>query len=299
MSIVAEKLTEAIEAKNNDVKSFVWKFARKNDGTQDEVKLIDATPEQLQQFYDHCNSMLYSKDRLNPGRYTLLDIIKDQRKKCNIELFLRALERGSLASDGSPYPRYLFTQDLNIFLNNNRDIIPRTAYDNTSISVAIGGDSLPREFKRLSIADVQDGLLDKLGNFENKHITFSFILNLGIYLTQEEMSELTEKDKDGKARSKMEVIKERLKIKPTINLKVKPGGLTYSELRSMLNLRPKKYSDLTTDQLITLRNKVLFRLEEEVNFHIEAWENRIRQLILTAVERGITLYDEQYNIPTP
>lgn len=298
--MLAEKLSEAIEAKNNDIKSFVWKYPRKNDGSQDSIKMIDATPEQLQEFYNHCNSMLYSTDKSNPGRYTLLDIIEDQRKKCNIELFLRSLEKGTLAADGDPYPRHLFAQDMNVFLNNNREVIPRDKYDELSISVAMNTKSLPREYKRLTIADVRDGYLDALGSFDNKHITFSFILGLGIYLTPEEMNELLERDKDGKARSKMEVIKERLKINPTINLKVKPGGLNYSELRAMLNLRPKKYSDLTTDQLITLRNKVLFRLEEEVNYHIEQWENRIRQLILTATERGITLYDEQHNsIQTP
>ena len=57
----------------------------------------------------------------------------------------------------------------------------------------------------------------------------------------------------------------------------------------MVNLKPKKYSALTTDQLITLRNKVLFKLENEVKFHIEQWEERIRQIELVAQSRGITL----------
>ena len=57
----------------------------------------------------------------------------------------------------------------------------------------------------------------------------------------------------------------------------------------MVNLKPKKYSDLTTDQLTVLRNKVLFRLEDEVQFHIEQWQERMRQIELVANERGITL----------
>ena len=40
-----------------------------------------------------------------------------------------------------------------------------------------------------------------------------------------------------------------------------------NELRAMVNLKPKKYSELTTDQLTVLRNKVLFKLENEVMFH--------------------------------
>lgn len=286
MNTLKEKLTEAINARNNDVKSFVWKLARKADGTQEEVRLVDATPEQLQQFFNHCHSMLYSMDKLNPGRYVLLDIIKEQREKCNVELYLRRLKEGALTG-GESYPRHLYCQDVLSCISKNKALFPQAKLKELSIGLITGG--LPREFERLSIASVIDGCLDQLGIMDNKHITFSFILNLGVYLTPEEMKEFNEKDKDGNTRSKLEVIKERLNIKPSVRLTVKPTGLNYTELRAMLNLRPKKYSDLTTDQLITLRNKVLFRLEQEVNFHIEQWEERIRQIQLTAQSRGITL----------
>lgn len=286
MNTLKEKLTEAINARNNDVKSFVWKLARKADGTQEEIRLVDATQAQLQQFLNHCNSMLYSTDKLNPGRYVLLDIIKEQREKCNVELYLRRLKEGALTG-GESYPRHLYCQDVLSCISQNKALFPQAKLKELSISLITGG--LPREFERLSIASVIDGCLDQLGIMDNKHITFSFILNLGVYLTPEEMKEFNEKDKDGNTRSKLEVIKERLNIKPSVRLTVKPTGLNYTELRAMLNLRPKKYSDLTTDQLVTLRNKVLFRLEQEVNFHIEQWEERIRQIQLTAQSRGITL----------
>ena len=130
---------------------------------------------------------------------------------------------------------------------------------------------------------------DNKTDFDNKHITFSFILNMGVYLTPVEMKEFDEKDKDGNTRSKLEVIKERLNIKNTVRLTVKPAGLNFNELRAMVNLKPKKYSELTTDQLIVLRNKVLFKLENEVMFHIEQWEERIRQIELVAKERDIVL----------
>ena len=84
-------------------------------------------------------------------------------------------------------------------------------------------------------------------------------------------------------------VKERLNIKNTVRLTVKPTGLNYTELRAMVNLRPKKYSELTTDQLITLRNKVLFRLENEVQYHASQWEERMRQIVMVADKRGITL----------
>ena len=50
MTVLREKLMEAIEAKNNDINTFVWKFPRKSDGTQEEIRLVDATPEQLKTF---------------------------------------------------------------------------------------------------------------------------------------------------------------------------------------------------------------------------------------------------------
>lgn len=114
---------------------------------------------------------------------------------------------------------------------------------------------------------------------------------MGVYLTPAEMKEFDEKDKDGNTRSKLEVIKERLNIKSTVRLTVKPTGLNYSELRAMVTLKPKKYSELTTDQLTVLRNKVLFRLENEVLFHIDQWEERMRQLRLVADNRDIVLED--------
>lgn len=278
---------EAIEAKNNDTKSFVWKLARKADGTQEEVRLLDASEEQLNSFYKHCKSMLYSEDKLNPGRYVLLKIIEEQRRKCNVEIFLRKLESGSICSDNRPYPRHLYIQDIRSFMNSHKEEFPSNELKDISIASISGG--LPREFGRISIDEVLNGCLDQLGYFDNKHITFSFILNIGVYLTPTEMKEFDEKDKDGNTRSKLEVIKERLGIKPNVRLTVKPTGLNFSELRAMINLKSKKYSDLTTDQLVVLRNKVLFRLENEVMFHIEQWEDRMRQIELAAKERGIVL----------
>jgi len=290
MTQIGDKLAAAIEAKNNDIKEFVWKLARKSDGTQDEIRLVDATPEQLKTFYKHCQSMLYSTDKLNPGRYVLLDIIGEQRRKCNVELFLRKLESGAICADGKPYPRYLYIQDLRKYMNANKKDFPSSELKNISIAAITGG--LPREFERISIEEVLDGCLDMLGTIDNKHITFSFILNLGVYLTPEEMKEFDEKDKDGNTRSKLEVIKERLNIKNTVRLTVKPSGLNFEELRAMVNLRPKKYSELTTGQLTVLRDKVLFKLENEVSYHIEQWEERSKQIELVAESRGINLTED-------
>lgn len=289
MTVMKEQLMKAIEAKNNDVTSFVWKLARKSDGTQEEIKLVDATAEQLQHFYDHCMSMLYSHDKLNPGRYVLLNIIEEQRKKCNVELFLRKLESGAICADNKPYPRHLYIQDLRAYMNAHKSNFPSNELKNISIAACTGG--LPREFERISIEEVLDGGLDQLGYLNSKHITFSFILNMGVYLTPAEMKEFEEKDKEGNPRSILEVIKEKLNIKNTVRLTVKPTGLNFNELRAMVNLKPKKYSELTTDQLTVLRNKVLFKLEDEVMHHIKQWEARIDQLQKVAEIKNIELIE--------
>lgn len=269
-----------------ELKSYVWKFARK-DQVQEEIKLMDATPEQLQSFYKHCISMLHNEDKLNPGRYVLLSQIKEQRRKCNIELFLRGLESGALCADKKPYPRYLYLQDMRDHMNRYKSDFPAEELNKISISVYAG--RLPREFERITISEVLDGCLDQLGFFENKHITFTFILSLGVHLTPAEKKELEETDKDGNIRNKPEVIKERLNLKSHIGLAIKSTGLNFKELRAMLNLRPVKYSELTTDQLTTLRNKVLFRLENKVQYHIKQWEQRLSQLKAVAEAREITL----------
>lgn len=294
MSLMQEKLTEAIKAKQNDVKSFVWKFAKvKGEEKQKELRLVDATPEQLKEFYKHCQSMLYSTDKSNPGRFTLLEIIKEQRAKCNIELFLRGLESGELCKDHRPYPRYLYLQDINGYMNNHKDDFPADKLDDISIAVFSGG--LPREYERISVKEVIEGCLKQLGTFDNKHITFSFILNMGIYLTPEEMKEMDVKDENGNTRNKLEVIKEKLNLKSNVFLAVKPGGLSFKEMRAMLRLHPMShyrpicYSMLTTDQLVALRNKVLFRLEKEVNSHINQWKELIRQIELVASNKNISL----------
>lgn len=161
MQELKDKLEEAINAKNNDVNTFYWKLAKNADGTQESIKLMDATPEQLNQFYKHCQSMLYNNDKSNPGRYVLLDIINEQRRKCNTELFLRKLESGELCADHKPYPRHLYIQDIRAYMNTNKENFPSNELDEISIASCTSG--LPREFERISINEVLDGGLDQLG----------------------------------------------------------------------------------------------------------------------------------------
>lgn len=294
MGILGDKLTAAKEAKSNNINTFVWKGPKKEiDGkiVQEEVMLKDATEVQLREFYAHCMSMLHSQDKVNPGRYTLLGIIKEQRDCCNAELFVRWLENKYKKDNPvrKEYHRYLYLQDLRTILNNNREQFDLSNLDQYAIESVTQG--APMEFRDVTIAKAQSACLDTLGEFNKKHLSLNFITKLGLWFTPAEMKDLTEKDENGKTRDRLAVIRERHGLKANIKLYINPKGLNYTELRAMLNLKSKsrKYSDLTTDQLVTLRDKVLFRFEEEVDFHIQQWEERIEQLKKVAEMKGINL----------
>lgn len=301
MTVLADKFEEALNAKNNDIKNFVWKGEKKfinGEKVQTEMKLIDATPEQLNQFYSHCKSMLCSEDKVNPGRYVLLGLIREQRNKCNAELFLRYLEGGNDENGRKRYPRFTYMQALRDFLDLNKEVLPKENWKTTPIGVATNG--IPEEFSTLTIDTVLDACLDTLGVFEKKHVTLNFITKMGLWFEPQEMKDLTEKGEDGKVRDRLAVVRERLNLKNveikfnpnkprSPYLKLDPKGLSYTEFRAMVTLKSKKYSDMTTDQLTTLRDKVLFRLEDEVSFHASQWENRMKQIEKVADAKGVEL----------
>ena len=293
MGVLGEKLVQAISNKESNIENFVWKGPKKEINgvrVQEEIKLLDATPEQLKQFYAHCQSMLYSEDKKNPGRKILLNIIKDQRQKCNAELYLRWLENKYLTNIPEQrvvYPRFLYIKDIREALELNIETIKKEDYSTTPITILTSG--VPMEFRDVTINDVILGGVDLLGLFDRSHLSLSFITKMGVWLTDKEMNELLERDENGKARNRIEVIKERFNLRKDINLYPNEHGLSYNELRAMLNLKTKKYSELTTDQLVVLRDKVLFRFEDEVRFHISQWEDIISKLKQVATIKNVDL----------
>lgn len=289
MTILADKLKEALDAKNNDVNSFVWKGKKhkiNKEIVQEEIKLMDATPEQLQSFYNHCYTMLYNKDKKDPGRVVLLDIIKEQRENCNAELFLKYLSTGDV--DRKPLPRFSYFQALKTFLDNNKEALPKESWLTTPITIIT---NVPVEFENLSIERVYKACLDSIGIFDRKHLTNSFIMKMGLWFTSQEMKDLSEKDENGKPIDRLQVVKTRLELKDSVakSMYINQNGLSYKEFRAMMNLRSKKYSELTTDQLTILRDKILFKLEEEVQYHIYQWETRMKQIKKVCEVREITL----------
>lgn len=99
-------------------------------------------------------------------------------------------------------------------------------------------------------------------------------------------------DSKGNPRDRLEVIRERLGIKDIEKLYINSKGLNYTQVRAMLNIKSdKKYMDLTTTQLETLRYRILFNLEEEIKKHIDTWERLMGELELVAEHKGFSLND--------
>ena len=265
-----EKLTEAIEKKELDFKSFIWKGNKTLDKNgkyqQSEKKMLDMSENELKSCYNHCKTMLFNRDSQNPGRYLVLEIISDQKDRCGAELFLRFLEQNKNMS------RFSLLGTINEVLNKNKEVF--------KLKKPILEDifsSIPEEYEKLPLSLIVDGCLDKLGAFNKKHITRTFVLKHGIWLTPSEVKDLTESETE--TTDRLSLIRERLSLKDVEKLYINSKGINFTQMRAMLNLKPnKKYMDLTTVQLETLRYKMLFNLEETVKSHINSWEKRMEEI---------------------
>jgi hypothetical protein len=133
-----------------------------------------------------------------------------------------------------------------------------------------------------------DGCIDYLGAFSKQHLTMTFITKMGLWFTKAEENEL----KGTSNTERLKIAKERLRLPDKLNLRFSEKGLSYHEMRAMLVLPKKqKYSDMTTEQLVTLRNKVLLRFQREVDGHIYSWKRLQKQIELVAKSKGINLND--------
>lgn len=294
MNTLQDALQEALESKKNDYSAFVWKGEKRKEGTkfvQDSERLIDMSPERLRECYKHCNTMLYNDDPKNLGRYNVLDEITSQITKCNTELFLRYLENSYLRREGyAPMPRFRMMINTRTFIKNSEEEAEQKGiklnWRNISITHLVG--EIPAEFQDLSISNLLEGCIDNLGAFNKQHLTLTFITNMGLWFTKAEENEF----KGASNSEKLKMAKERLHLPDKFALRFNERGLSYHEMRAMLVLPKKqKYSDMTTEQLLTLRNKVLFRFQKQVDGHIFSWKRLQRQIELVAKSKGINLKD--------
>lgn len=287
MNTLGDALQKAISAKKNDYSNFIWKGEKKKDGSkyvQDSERLIDMTPERLKECWDHCERMLRNNDPKHLGRYNVLEEVIAQINKCNTELLLRYFENSYQKRENvATTKRFSLMVSLRQLMSNNEEIS-----DWNTIKISRVSDDLPDEFKDISIIDVLDGCTDNLGVFSKQHLTMTFITKMGLWFTKAEENEL----KANTNVERLKLAKDRLHLPQKLALRFSEKGLSYHEMRAMLTLPKKqKYSDMTTEQLVTLRNKVLLRLSREIDGHIFSWKRLQRQIELVARNKGIDLND--------
>lgn len=281
-TLMGEKMKEAINKKSIDIHSFEWKGMKVIDENgkykQESKKLVDMTTSELGTCYDHCKKMLFNKELQNPGRYLVLELISDQKDRCGAELFLRYVDQKHSMS------RFSLIGTINTFISNNKAV-----FKDVKPLIKDMFSGIPSEFENLPLSLIIDGCLDRLGAFNKKHITRTFILKQGVWLTPTESKELLAAEQIQEV-DRLKIIRDHLGIKEVEKLYLNSRGINYTQMRAMLNLKPnKKYVDLTTNQLETLRNRILFNLEEEVKNHIISWEKRMEEIEMVAEHNNIKL----------
>ena len=286
MTVLGDAIAKQREEQANDINNFVWKGPKDKNGIQEEIKLVNADFYQLQRFYNHCMEMLHNKDRKNPGRLTLLDIVHDQIQRCRAELLVRWLR------SEKHYTATNCLEDLRNIISNNRDTYTQEAIKTKRISEVMNG--LPLEFERIPISLVMDACLDSLGVADMSHVTLNFIIKMGLWFTPQEMQKphseggLYKKDPvTGKTMNRLDVIAKDLRLSEGIQLRIdKNTGLSFAEFRSMYKLKKDKYSTLTSDQLRLLSNKILYRFQDQCETQAKQWQDKIKELLLVAEKKG-------------
>lgn len=260
------------------INNYIWKRKKqiidKKTVEQLSEKMIDMSERDLKNAYNHCKNMLYNDDKISPGRYLVAEEVKKQTLLCNAELAVRWFCQIVNESDNPVYSRFSLINEINDFISVNKENIKVPELKLRDIY-----NGVPIDYSNISIDLFLKACKDTLGKFNKSHITQTFIINLGIWFSQDEIKNFEQVEKLNTLEQRVQVVKDRLNLRHDLKIPVKSSGLNYTQFRSMINLKSnKKYTELTTNQLETLRDKVLFLLEENVLYHIKQWETLMAQL---------------------
>ena len=277
MSDLGDKLSKAIEKRNNDINSWTW--ITKNG---DAVRLMDMSVDELQKCYTHTLDMLYRTTNYKFGKYEVRKNIHRIYNSCNAELMHRFIQH-----------------ELNTeIFKTNRDIldyINKFKEDNHFTNddlITTMFDGLPKEYETLTIGDLVKACLDSLEPINRRLISNEFIMSLGVWLTDEDKKDLTEYDSQHKLRPWLQVMKERLFIDGGF-FRVTPSGLSYPELRSLINLESRaKVSTVPSATLRLLRDKILLMLDQDLEYHIKKWSDLEHKIEEVAKYKGWELVNK-------
>lgn len=279
MSDLANKLSQAIEKRNNNINNWAW--INKNG---ESIKLLDMSEEDLQKAYNHTLDMLYRKTNYKFGKLEVRKNIQKIHRSCNAELLHRYIQH-DLTID-----IFKTNKDILDFINRFKEANGVTNDD----SITLMFSNLPKEFETLTIGDLLLACLDACEPINRKLISDEFIMSLGIWLTEDEKKDLTEYDENGKLRSWIQVMKERLFIDGGY-FRVVPTGLSYAELKALLNLEQRtRVSSVSSGTLALLRDKILLLLDNDLEYHIKKWNTLKDQIESVAAYKGWNLVNK-YN----
>ena len=279
MSDLADKLTQAIEKRENNINN--WSWITKNG---ESVRLLDMSFDELQKAYNHTLDMLYRKTNYKFGKLEVRKNIQKIHRSCNAELLHRYLQH-DLAIE-----MFKTNKEILDFINKFKEANHVTNDD----SITLMFSALPKEFETLTIGDLLYACLDACEPINRKLISDEFIMSLGIWLTEDEKKDLTEFDENNKLRPWIQVMKERLFIDGGY-FRVVPTGLTYAELRALLNLEQRtRVSAVPSSTLLLLRDKILLLLDNDLEYHIKKWTTLKDQIENVATYKGWTLVNK-YN----
>lgn len=264
---------------NEKLSEYIWK-GPKVDGVQSEVRLVDCDLEELQKYYNHCQQMLYNENPKVPGRLVLVKMVADQIQHCRAELLVRWLRAEKQYTYQNCY------EDIRALIAKNKESLTQEVVEQYPISNLMS--EIPDEYKRVPIGLVLKASMYSLGVLDTSHITLNFLVKLGIYLTQQEMQvDLFERDPEtGKARNRMELIKQREGLNPAIRLECVPTGLSYAEFHQMCRLHKDKYEKFTTAQLKILSDKVLYKFQLRCEEQAKQWQQKAAEIIEVAESKG-------------
>lgn len=264
------------------IQDYIWKDRRLTKNKEEKqvtYKLVDTDEYTLNTMYHHCKDMLYSTNINHLGRVVILDCIKEQLGYCGAELALRYFKSLKDINNQNIYTEENLLSDLRTWLKVKKANEPHK--DKFCLGDLV---QVPSYIKSVSVEDLILACRDALPIFDHSKITFSFIYSMGIYFTEKELQELKIHISSTSLKDKIVEIKHQLGLYDDKVININPSGLSESQFRDMIrmkkgnNFRKCKYSDLSTSQLNTLRNKVLFTLEDKIMKQIEIWKTLMGQI---------------------
>lgn len=279
--LLKNQLESAFEKSSKALDRFVWKLPKRlnKEGRyeQDSIRLIDATDDQLRNFHQHCLTMLRNTDPKFPGREVLLRTIKEQIVKCNAELFFRVY-----AETGEDRETFLVKPIKDFITASNL-----TDGQAANLELKDVANTSDEQFASIPVKHILDAGEGKLGFYNRAYMTLTFLLNKGLKFSEKER-EIYDLENE---REILKKVREDLNLKDdSIPLNFNRNtGMTVEELKYMLPLKKKRYEDIPTEILYLLRDRLLVYLKEDVEYHINQWNERIGWLEAVAEDRGIKL----------